>query len=381
MLRVGLVVGEPSGDELAAGLVKALQKLHGQVKVEGILGPRLAELGGKIIFPMDALSIMGLAEVASHYLELVSVRNRLKHYFLRNPPDVFIGIDAPDFNLKLEYELRQSGIKTVHYVSPSVWAWRSGRVKTVAESADLLLTLFPFEEKFYRGEQIRTICVGHPLADAIPLQPSTEERRNELGLPADKTIIALMPGSRRAEMDRHIVPFILTASECFARDKNLHFVTSLINEDMLSQFRETVERYAPGLPVTSFIGISRKVLESCDLALLASGTITLETMLLKKPMVIGYKMSTISYYLLRWLISSKWVGLPNILAQENLVPEYFQYDVNPEVLVPALKHWIFDKNAADNLRSKFYNMHVEMRRDTNKIAANAVLELCENNLT
>lgn len=378
MLRVGLVVGEPSGDELGAGLINALRELHGHVQVEGILGPRLAELGGKSIFPMDALSVMGLVEVASHYLELVSVRNRLKHHFINNPPDVFIGIDAPDFNLRLEYELRQSGIKTVHYVSPSVWAWRPGRVRTVAESADLLLTLFPFESDFYHDQDIKTNCVGHPLADAIPLQPSTETRRSELGLPLDKTVVALMPGSRRAEMDRHVVPFILTASECYSRNKNLHFVTSLVNEDMLDQFRNAVTRYAPNLPVSSFIGKSREVLESCDLALLASGTITLETMLLKKPMVIGYKLSTISYYLLRLLISSKWVGLPNILAQEKLVPEYFQDDVNPEILAPALEYWLTDEAAVNNLRSRFHDMHAEMKRDTNKKAANAVLAICGN---
>lgn len=377
MLRVGLVVGEPSGDALGAGLIGSLQTLHPDVRVEGILGPQLTALGGNQIFSMDRLSVMGIFEVLSHYVDLASIRNRLKHHFLRNPPDVFIGIDAPDFNLQLEADLRRAGIPTMHYVSPSVWAWRPGRVKTVASAADKLLTLFPFEKNYYRATGLEVECVGHPLADEIPLGPYQNDMRLELGLPADQQILAIMPGSRAAEFSRHAEVFLQTAYQCWENHSELYFVSSLVNDEMRVEFDRLVASQAPGLPIKTYSGLSREVLAACDVALLASGTITLEAMCLKKPMVVAYRISPLSYQIARRLVVSRWISLPNILAQEPLVPEFIQSDVRPATLVPALEHWLTDRNARSELQRRFESMHADMRLDTNQTAAKAVLSLCQ----
>lgn len=377
MLRIGIVVGEPSGDALGAGLIRSLRQYHPDLVVEGVLGPQLIQAGGKAIFPMSKLSVMGLFEVLLEYPDLASIRNRLKHYFYRNPPDVFIGIDSPDFNLQLEEDLRASGIKTVHYVSPSVWAWRPKRVSKVARAADLLLTLFPFESDFYRNESLKLECVGHSMADAIPLQPDTQAARQSLGLPTSKRIIALMPGSRRAELARLSKPFLETAMACYQGNPGLHFVSNVIDAEARTSLEQAVSRYAPGLPLTLFEDQPRETLASCDVALLASGTVTLETMLLKKPMVIAYRMAAPTYYLLRLMVSSRWAGLPNILAQETLVPEYFQGQVRADVLAPALMHWLNNLDDARALINRFTELHREMKLDANEKAAAAVQKLCQ----
>lgn len=378
MLRIGIVVGEPSGDVLAAGLVAAVREKKPDILIEGILGPRLIEAGGNSIFSMDKLSVMGITEVFSAYLELANIRNRLKHHFLRHPPDIFIGVDAPDFNLDLEEGLRNAGIKTLHYVSPSVWAWRRGRVRKVARAADMLLTLFPFETDFYEGLELDVECVGHPLADSIPVQPDTGNARHVLDIPKEKQVVALMPGSRLKEISRHAPPFLMTASACHESDRGLLFITNSLDEEMDALMQSMIDRHAPGLPIRRYIGCSRKVLQASDVALLASGTVTLEAMLLKKPMVIGYILSALTYTFIRALASTKWAGLPNILAQDTLVPEYFQSDVNPEKLMPAVMHWLNDHQSREYLLETFRKLHESMRLGANERAADALLKLCNH---
>lgn len=377
MLRIGMVVGEPSGDALGAGLVRALREKCPGLVVEGILGPRLVNEGGNAIFPMSKLSVMGLVEVLIEYPDLASIRNRLKHYFYKNPPDIFIGIDAPDFNLQLEEDLHKSGIRTVHYVSPSVWAWRRGRVSDVARAVDLLLTLFPFESDFYKGESIQVECVGHPLADALPLKPDKDEARQLLELPVKKTVVALMPGSRRAEISRHVMPFLETALVCYRQLPDVHFICNMIDDEAKISMLDIVERHTPELPIDIFVGQSQQVLQSCDVALLASGTVTLEAMLLKKPMVIAYRMAPLTYFLLRAMVISRWVGLPNILAQETLVPEFFQNQVCAEKLAPAIMHWLGDADASSRLVNRFTEIHREMKLDADHKAAAAVMRLLQ----
>lgn len=376
MLRIGIVVGEPSGDELGAGLVEALKQQHPNVEVEGIVGPRVMAAGGRAIFPMSKLTVMGISEVLLEYPELASIRNRLKHHFLDKTPDVFIGIDAPDFNLKLEEELRLAGIRTVHYVSPSVWAWRHNRVKQVSRSADLLLTLFPFEASFYSNVELDIECVGHPLADSIPVTMDSAITRKELGVPMDKKVVAVMPGSRKNELSRLSTPFIETAATCYERDKDLIFISSLLDDESRQFLEKQIKEIAPQVPFKVFCNRSRDVLQASDAALLASGTITLETMLLKKPMVVAYKMSPFTYYALRLLISTRWASLPNILAQDTLVPEFFQSDVTASKLAPALHYCLYDMEYRNYLIDRFSAMHSAMRLGSSSRAAKSILRLC-----
>ena len=376
MLRIGIVVGEPSGDALGAGLVREIKNLQPDVEIEGILGPRIIAEGGVSHFPMSKLSVMGITEVASEYLELVSVRNRIKHKFLDNLPDVFIGIDSPEFNLGLEKELRDCGIKTIHYVSPSVWAWRKSRVFKVARSADLLLTLFPFESRFYDSVDINVKCVGHPLAYSIPLTPDTLGARRSLGLDQDKTTIAIMPGSRRNEINSLSLPFISTAKAYFNQYNNIQFISSFVDDESRKCFQTYVDKYAPDLPLTVYTGSSHLVLEACDLSLVSSGTITLEAMLFKKPMIISYITSAISYHILRFLVSSKWIGLPNILAQKTIVPEFIQNDVTVDNLLHEINKWMSDEKLRNELINIYNNIHKNMKMNTDREAAEAVLALC-----
>ncbi len=377
MLRIGIVVGEPSGDQLGADFVRLLRANGCDLRVEGILGSQLVAAGGNAIFPMEQLAVMGLVEVLGRYFELTSIRNRMKQYFLRHPPDVFIGIDAPEFNLGLETGLRHAGIRTMHYVSPSVWAWRSGRVKKVARAADKLLTLFPFEAQFYSGLDLDVEYVGHPLADQIPLRVDKYQAREKLELPANKTIIALMPGSRASELKHHVQPFIETASLCDSQYPDLHFVTNMLRDEAKHYFLEELNRIAPTLPVSVYQGRSREVLQACDAALLASGTITLEAMLLKKPMVVAYKVVPLTYYILRKLIKSQWISLPNIISNTTLVPEFFQRDVRAEVLTPSLMHWIDDQSARVSLMAEFERLHKNMQLGANDRVAAAVLKMAQ----
>ena len=375
MLHVGIVAGETSGDLLGAGLINAIRDLRPDLRVEGIGGPRLAAAGCRILFPMDRLAVMGITEVMGRYLELHSLRTRLGKYFIDNRPDVFIGVDAPDFNLGLEKTLRNAGITTVHFVSPSVWAWREYRAVSIRQSIDLMLSLFPFEEQFYRRHKIPYKFVGHPLADELPLYPDKLAARRKLGLAGDRRIIAIMPGSRENELRKMTTPFLQTARQCHQKDDGFLFVTGLVDEKAENYFLEKKELIAPELPVSVFTGNSHTVMEAADVVLLASGTVALEAMLLEKPMVVAYKLSWLTYALARLMLRTPYISLPNLLAGRRIVPECVQAECEPGRLTAELLKWFDNQSAVADVECRFRQLHAGLRMDANKQAAAAVLEL------
>ncbi|WP_193164569.1 lipid-A-disaccharide synthase [Microbulbifer hainanensis] len=375
-LRIGIVAGEASGDILGAGLITALQQQFPDVQVEGIAGPRMQKLGASSLFPMERLSVMGLVEPLKRLPELLKIRRTLRQHFIDNPPDVFVGIDSPDFNLGLEQSLKSAGIPTVHYVSPSVWAWRRGRIKKIARAVDRMLTLLPFEAEFYREHRVPVTFVGHPLADEIPLHVDTAGARKALGFAVDDQVIALLPGSRGGEV-RLLGPLFLQAARwCHQRRPELKFVIPAANELRLAELQAQLEQF-PDLPVTLLDGNSHGALSAADNVLIASGTATLETMLLKKPMVVAYKMAKLSYAIFSRMLHTPWVSLPNLLAQRELVPEILQDDATPENLGAALLQFYDDPLLYDQLQREFDDLHQQLRRDASTRAADAVRKLVE----
>jgi lipid-A-disaccharide synthase len=376
-LRIGIVAGEASGDILGAGLIAALQKRFDTVEIEGIAGPRMQALGAHSLFPMERLSVMGLMEPLKRLPELLKIRRMLREHFITDPPDLFVGIDSPDFNLSLEESLKSAGISTVHYVSPSVWAWRRGRIKKIARAVDHMLTLLPFEASFYREHQLPVTFVGHPLADEIPLQVDTQAAREALGFMHDEQIIALLPGSRGGEV-RLLGPlFLQTARWCFQRRPQLKFVLPAANAQRLSELRAQLADYAE-LPITLLDGNSQRALAAADAVLIASGTATLETMLFKKPMVVAYKMGALSYAIFSRMLHTPWVSLPNLLAQRDLVPEILQDAATPEALGAALLEYFDDPVSGDQLVREFDDLHQQLRRNASERAADAVCKLLAN---
>ncbi|AOS98506.1 Lipid-A-disaccharide synthase [Microbulbifer aggregans] len=373
-LRIGIVAGEASGDILGAGLVAALQERFDEVIVEGIAGPRMLALGAKSLFPMERLSVMGLVEPLKRLPELLGIRKRLRQHFLANPPDVFVGIDSPDFNLGLEESLKAAGIPTVHYVSPSVWAWRKGRIKKIARAVDHMLTLLPFEADFYQEHGVPVSFVGHPLADDLPLAPDVEGAREELGFDVEDRIVALLPGSRGGEV-RYLGPLFLQAARwCHQRQPDLKFVLPAANDARLSEIQALLKDF-PELPLTLLDGRSHEALTACDAVLIASGTATLETLLLKKPMVVSYKMGAMSYAIFSRLLQTPWVSLPNLLARRELVPEILQDAATPESLGAELLKFFQDPLLRDQLQREFNDIHQQLRRNASARAADAVCAL------
>ena len=375
-LRIGIVAGESSGDFLGASLITALRKKVPDLVVEGIGGPEMINSGCRSHYPMQTLSVMGLVEVLGNYIKLSRIRTRLGNYFTENPPDLFIGIDAPDFNLGLERKLKSHGIKTVHYVSPSVWAWREYRLNNIKKSVDLMLTLFPFETDYYSQRGIPAACVGHPLAKQIPLQPDQQSARDRLGLAHDKTIVAVMPGSRKMELNNLSVTFIQTMKMCFDNFKDIHFATSMVSDsDILNLKRVMADMSLQHLPLSIFKGQSHSVLEAADIALLASGTVTLEAMLFKKPMVVAYTVNWLTYQLLKLLLRVKFVSLPNILAGEEIVPECLQHDCTPERLYNELSGWLNNPEKWPGLTRKFTELHRSLEIDVEEAISGEIMKL------
>jgi lipid-A-disaccharide synthase len=372
MLRIGIVAGEASGDLLGAQLIEDLKKNHTDIEIVGIGGNQLIKSGCQSLFNMERLSVVGISEVLGRYFELLGIRNKLIKYFIDNPPDVFIGIDAPDFNLTLEEKLRRRGIKTAHYVSPSVWAWRESRLKKIARAVDLMLVLFPFELPYYERNNIVARFVGHPLATQMNRSYDENDARVVLGLPGDKTIIALMPGSRQSELKQLVSIFLQTALLCQQRHENIHFVTNLVDQHAKEFFINSINKLCPELPVSIFTGDSMRVMQASDVLLLASGTITLEAMLLRKPMVVAYRFSWLTYQIFKRLIHTPFAALPNLLAGKLLVPECIQYDCTPERLGAELSTWLNDKDAVGRLKLDFDAIHQGMLQQKNHSAADAV---------
>lgn len=374
-LKVALVAGEASGDILGAGLMQALREQCPQVEFIGVGGPLMEAQGLQSYFPMERLAIMGLVEVVGRLPELLARRKRLIADLQEQQPDVFIGIDAPDFNLTIELKLRKAGIKTVHYVSPSVWAWRQKRVFKIRKACDLMLTLLPFEAQFYEAHQVPVRFVGHPLADSVPLENDPLPAREQLGVPADAQLVALLPGSRGGEVAQLAPLFIETARYLLAEKPQLHFIIPAANPARREQLQALVMDM-PYLPIEVVDGQSQRVLQACDVVLIASGTATLEALLFKKPMVVAYKLASVSHWLLSKMVKSPYVSLPNLLAGEMLVPEYIQDAATPEVLGDAMLELLRD---GSQQTQRFAELHESLRCDASQGAAQGVLQLLGRN--
>lgn len=368
-VRVALVAGEASGDILGAGLMRALKAQHPAVEFIGVGGPLMQAEGLTSYFPMERLSVMGLVEVLGRLRELLARRKKLIQTLIDEKPDVFIGIDAPDFTLNIELKLRQAGIKTVHYVSPSVWAWRQKRVLKIREGCDLMLTLLPFEARFYEEKGVPVRFVGHTLADTIPLEADHEAARQALGLP-EGPLVALMPGSRGGEVSRLGGLFFDAAERLLALRPGVRFVLPCAS----AQRRVQLEALLDGrdLPVTLLDGRSHDALAACDAVLIASGTATLEALLFKRPMVVAYRLAPLTFWILKRMVKSPYVSLPNLLAQRLLVPELLQDDATAEALATTLLPLI---DGGEEQTRGFDEIHRTLRRDASNQAADAVLTL------
>ncbi|UMZ15176.1 MULTISPECIES: lipid-A-disaccharide synthase [unclassified Pseudomonas] len=368
-LRIALVAGEASGDILGAGLMRALKAQHPAVEFIGVGGPLMEAEGLVSYFPMERLAVMGLVEVLGRLRELLARRKKLVQTLIAEKPDVFIGIDAPDFTLNIELKLRQAGIKTVHYVSPSVWAWRQKRVLKIREGCDLMLTLFPFEAKFYEEKGVPVKFVGHSLADAIPLDADRAGARAELELP-EGPLVALMPGSRGGEVGRLGSLFLDAAQRLLALRPGVHFILPCANAQRRAQLEEMLA--GRDLPLTLLDGQSHKALAACDAVLIASGTATLEALLYKRPMVVAYRLAPLTFWILKRMVKSPYISLPNLLAQRLLVPELLQDDATADALAATLLPLI---DGGQEQTSGFDQIHRTLRRDASNQAAQAVLGL------
>jgi lipid-A-disaccharide synthase len=374
------VAGEASGDILGAGLMEALREQYPQIVFEGVGGPRMQAQGFVSFYPLDRLSVMGLVDPLKRMPELLRMHRNLINHFLSQPPDVYIGIDSPDFNLGIERQLHRVGIKTVHYVSPSVWAWRQGRVKKIARSVDLMLTLLPFEAAFYRQHAVPVQFVGHPLADQYALQPDTAGARQQLDCAHEQHIVAILPGSRGGEINLLAPVFFQAMAQLLKRDRGCFFLIPAASEERFARLQQMLAeaiQQAPQLTgrVRLLLGRSRQVMTAADLVLMASGTTTLEAMLLKKPMVVAYKLPPVSYRIMSRLIKTKFISLPNLLAGEALVPELLQDDVNSDALCRALEQWMDQPERVVELKGRFAKLHRLLRRDASGAAAQAVAQL------
>jgi lipid-A-disaccharide synthase len=346
-----------------------------QLTFEGIGGPLMIAQGLQTMVPMERLSVMGLIEPLKRLPELLRIRRGVVKHFLSHKPDVFIGIDSPDFNLNIEKKLKQAGIHTIHYVSPSVWAWRSKRIHKIARSVDLMLTLFPFEVPFYEKHNVAVRCVGHPLADLIPLQADKASARLELGLSMNGPILALLPGSRQGEVSRLAPEFLKCADLCLQHWAELQVVIPCANAARWVQIETLLKEQFPDINVTLTDGYAREVMAAADVLLIASGTATLEAALLKKPMLVCYKMSALSYALISRMLKVPYFSLPNLLAGKGLVEERVQNDVNAPALFQSIKILLEDKEKQEQLNTDFLKIHQALRKNANATAAESVLKL------
>ncbi|HET9580129.1 MAG TPA: lipid-A-disaccharide synthase [Usitatibacter sp.] len=360
-MRIAIVAGEASGDLLGAALIRAVRERWPGAEFGGIAGPRMIAEGARTLFPMEKLSVRGYVEVLRHVREILAIRRFLLRELLANPPDLFIGVDAPDFNLKLEAKLRARGIPTIHYVSPSLWAWRPERIHAIARAVDRMLVMFPFEEAIYRNANVPVSYVGHPLADAMPFQPQRDEARTQLRLAGAGVPIAMLPGSRRSELELHADLFIDTAAELHRRRPELRFFVPLATRETREYFETRLyARQARDLPIQTLFGHAHLALHAAEAAIVASGTATLETALAGCPMVITYRLSPLTWWLVKRKALLPYAGLPNILAGEFIVPELLQDDATPANLAQALCNWLDHKAARERLRERFERLHAEL---------------------
>lgn len=377
-LTIGLVAGETSGDILGAGLIRALKAQVPDARFVGVAGPLMQAEGCEAWFEMEELAVMGIVEVVERLPRLLKVRGELTRRFSELKPDVFIGIDAPDFNITLEGKLKARGIKTIHYVSPSVWAWRQKRVFKIGRSTDLVLAFLPFEKAFYDRFDVPCRFIGHTMADSMPLFPDRSAARQALGIAENVHCLALLPGSRNAEVEMLSADFLKTALLLRTSYPELEVLVPLVNAKRREQFERIRAEIAPNLPIHILDGRAREAMIASDAALLASGTAALECMLAKCPMVVGYRMKPFTFWLAKRLIKTPYVSLPNLLAGSQLVAELLQDDCTPDNLANALKPLLNNEHDhTKQLKQTFNQLHQSIRCDADKQAAQAVLQLAE----
>ncbi len=375
-MSIAMVAGETSGDLLASRLLSGLRPQLPNARIHGIGGPKMADYGFSSDWPMEKLAVRGLFEVLAHYQEIKGIQNALRDQLLAERPAVFIGVDAPDFNFGLESTLKQAAIPTMHFISPSIWAWRGGRIKKIARAVSHMLVVFPFEEEIYRKAGIPVTYVGYPLAEIIPMEPNVAAARAALGLPAGAPVVAILPGSRISELKYNTLAFVEAARLLSRRDGSIRFIAPMAGEKQRHYFSELVAKAGlQDVPIQLIEGHSHDVIAAADAVLVASGTATLEVALFKKPMVIAYRMMRASWEIMRHMAYQPWVGLPNILAREFLVPELLQGAATPQALADALWIELSDETHRLSLRQRFTDMHHALLRDTAKESAQAVMNL------
>jgi lipid-A-disaccharide synthase len=372
---IAMVAGEASGDLLASQLMLAIKELMPNVRFIGIGGSKMQAAGMQILYPMEKLSVMGYLEVLRHYREIAGIRRSLRKHLIANPPDLFIGIDAPDFNFDLELALKQHGIPTVHYVSPSIWAWRGERIHKIKRAVSHMLALFPFEVPLYEKAGVPATYVGHPLADILPEKPNRIEMREQMRIqPPDVKVFAMLPGSRKSEVRQLAKTFIQTARLILKTIPDAQFLVPLSSRETRNIFEEAIwHEEAHDLPITLLFGHAHDAMIVADGVLVASGTATLEAALLKRPMVITYKLSGVSYWLAKRKQYLPYVGLPNILSGKFVVPELLQTDATPENLAQALLNLVANKQAVNELEQRFTVMHLMLKQGAAMKAAEAVM--------
>ncbi|AJR00454.1 Lipid-A-disaccharide synthase [Enterobacteriaceae bacterium bta3-1] len=374
-LTIGLVAGETSGDILGAGLIRALKSRHPNARFVGVAGPLMQAEGCEAWFEMEELAVMGIVEVLERLPRLLKIRRELTQRFSELKPDVFVGIDAPDFNITLEGRLKQRGIRTIHYVSPSVWAWRQKRVFKIGKATDLVLAFLPFEKAFYDKFNVPCRFIGHTMADAMPLNPDKQAARQALGIAPDALCLALLPGSRSAEVEMLSADFLKTAMILREKYPALEIVVPLVNAKRREQFERIKAEVAPDLTAHLLDGQARNAMYASDAALLASGTAALECMLAKCPMVVGYRMKPFTFWLAERLVKTDYVSLPNLLARRELVQELLQHDCQPEKLAAALLPLLEGGESTKALQKTFLELHQSIRCGADEQAADAVLSL------
>lgn len=371
LLTIALVAGETSGDILGAGLIRALRSHYPHIRFVGIAGPKMQAEGCEAWYQMDELSVMGIVEVLSKLRRILAIRRQITKQLKLLKPDIFIGIDAPDFNLSLEGKLKQSGIKTIHYVSPSVWAWKQKRVFKIKQNTNLILTFLPFEKAFYDKYHVPCQFIGHKMADDIDLYPDQNHMREKLNIAPGKRVISLLPGSRHAEVTLLSEPFLKAAQLISQSIPNLHIIVPLTNQKRCQEFEQIKAQVAPNLPIQLLLGHAREAMIASDAVILASGTATLECMLAKCPMVVGYKMKPFTFWLAKKLVKTPYISLPNILAGKQIVPELIQDECTPE----NIAHHMISLLNQDNkvLKETFLTLHQQIRCNADEQAAKAVL--------
>ncbi|MGC7561007.1 lipid-A-disaccharide synthase [Pasteurella sp. PK-2025] len=380
---IAIVAGEVSGDILGAGLIRSLKIRYPNARFIGIAGPRMLAEGCETLVEMEALSVMGLAEVVKHLPRLLKIRRQVIQTMLAEKPDIFIGIDAPDFNLDVELKLKENGIKTIHYVSPSVWAWRQNRIHKIAKATNLVLAFLPFEKAFYDRFQVPCRFIGHTMADAIALKPNRSEACQCLQLDEKQRYVAILVGSRRSEVAFLTEPFLKAAQLLKQQYPDIQFLVPLINPQRREEFEQIKARVAPALDMILLEGKARQAMIAAQATLLASGTAALEAMLCKSPMVVGYRMKATTYFLAKRLVKTDYISLPNLLAGDSLVPEMIQAECTPEKLAEKLAFYLSEEESAvqhrHDLVQRFVDLHKMIQCDADKQAAQAVIDLLEAN--